>query len=326
MNKLCITALTLVLGAPALAHARDDLAQAPDADASKTAAGASVTATADLKIKVSDQDALDDDILAVINLPIAAADAREAGVEESELKEALDTTRDVGLSAGDASEVVAVEAEQTRTRGVKKGFGRWVRMQVAAGLRGPKLAAKIKERKKDTAELDEKAETDLRAKLEKQREVNTQWRAKAREKQAELLAKGKARVLTHKERNDQLTAKLDAARTQNAENGDAIAGRLRALDEKIAAAPDADKPALEAERRRLEAASAKNDKVGDRLAKKEEQLEKKEEKLDDKAAKLEDKAAKRDAKLEAKADLKANKAADKAADKAKDRAAGTPAQ
>jgi hypothetical protein len=317
MNKLCITALTFALGAPALAHARDDRTPPlADTDTGKAAASASVTATADAKIKISDQEALDDDILAVINLPIAAADAREAGVEEVEIKEALDTTRDVGLSAGDASEIVAEEADQTRTRGVKKGFGRWVRMQVAAGLRGKKLAAKIKERKKDTAELDEKAETDLRAKLEKQRELNTQWRAKAREKQAELLAKGKARVLTHKERNEKLSAKLDAAQAKNAENGDALTGRLKALDAKIAAADDADKPMLEAEKKRLEAAAKKNDKVGDKLEKAEDKLDKKEDKLE----KLTDKAAKRDEKRDAKADAKADA-------KPKDKAApGTPAQ
>ena len=91
MNKLCVTFLSLALGVPALAHARDDKTPSlPAADATKAATGASITAAASAKITVSDQDALGDDILSVINLPLAAADAREAGVEETDLKEALD--------------------------------------------------------------------------------------------------------------------------------------------------------------------------------------------------------------------------------------------
>ena len=38
------------------------------------------------------------------------------------------------MPASEATEVVTTETEQTRTRGVKKGFGRWVRLQVAAGV------------------------------------------------------------------------------------------------------------------------------------------------------------------------------------------------
>jgi hypothetical protein len=300
MNKLCVTFLTLALGVPALAQARDDKTPSlPDATAAKTAAGASITATATAKITVSDQDALGDDILSVINLPLAAADAREAGVEEADLKEALDTTRDSGLSAGDAGEVVAVEADQTRTRGVKKGFGRWVRMQVAAGLRGTKLAAKIKERKTDTPEFDAKKATELGEKLEKQRELNRQWREKQRERQGELLAKGKTKVLLHKERNEKLKEKIAAGQGKNVETHDALELRMRALDDRIAAAADADKPALLAEKERLEKALGRNEKVGDKLDKAADKADKRDDKLekrDEKLEKLTDKKAAHDAK------------------------------
>jgi len=299
MNKLCFTFLTLALGAPALAHANDQAAPA------KTAVSGSATVSAN--VTVSDQDALGDDILAVINLPIAAADAREAGIDEVELKEALDVTRETGLSAGDASEVVAEEAEQSRSRGVKKGFGQWVRMQVAAGLRGKKLAAKIKERKKDTEPLDEKMMTELREKLEKQRELNKAWRSKAIEKRTELVAKGKKKVVLHEDRNEKLKAKIQAAQGRNEERGDALEGRLKALDARIAAATGEDKKALEAEKKRLEGAAKTNEKVEDRLEKAEDKAQKKDDKLDkagnklDKAGdKAEDRADKRGAKADAK--------------------------
>jgi len=228
MNKLCFTFLTLALGAPTLANASEQAAptDAAATGTAKTSVAASASVTLTANVKVSDQDALGDDILAVINLPIAAADAREAGVEETELKAALEVTRETGLSAGDASEVVAEEAEQTRTRGAKKGFGQWVKMQVAAGLRGKALAAKIKARKADTAELDEKKTAELTEKLEKQRELNRAWRAKAQEKRTELIAKGKKRVLLHEDRNEKLKAKIQAAQGRNEGQGDAVEGRL----------------------------------------------------------------------------------------------------
>ena len=288
MNKLCVTFFSLALGAPALAHARDDKAPSlPVADSAKAAAGASIAASASATITVSDQDALGDDILSVINLPIAAADAREAGVEEADLTEALTTTRESGLSAGDAGELVAEEADQTRTRGVKKGFGRWVRMQIAAGHRGKKLAAKIKERKTETPELDDAKAAELREKLEKQRELNRQWRAKQSERRGELLAKGKARVLLHAERNEKFKAKIDAHQGKNTENHDALELRLRALDERIAAAPDADKAALQAEKERLEKTLGHNEKVGEKLGKVEEIADKRGEKIEKRGEVLE---------------------------------------
>lgn len=302
MNKLCLPLLTLALGLPSLAHARDDKTP-PPADTGAVKTSLTTSASASASITISDQDALNDDILSVIDLPIVTADAREAGIDEAELKEALDTTRDTGLSASDASEVVATEAEQTRKRGVKRGFGRWVRMQVAAGLRGPKLAAKIKERKQDTAELDEKQQADLREKLEKQREINQNWRRGQQAKRGELIAKGKKLVLAHKDRHDQLKAKIDAAQekldgAQEKLDGkqDEVAGRLRELEAKLATASDADKAALEAEKQRLEKQIGKLEKREDKLEKAEDKLEKREDRLEKREEKREAKAEDREAK------------------------------
>ncbi len=330
MHKLCLPLLTLALAVPSLAslaHARDDKLPSPPATGDvKTSLTASASASA--SVTISDQDALNDDILAVIDLPIVTADAREAGIDEVEIKEALDTTRDSGLSASDASEVMGTEAEQTRKRGAKKGFGRWVRMQVAAGLRGPKLAAKIKERKEDTVELDEKQLTDLRAKLEKQRELNQNWRRGQLAKRGELIAKGKKPVLTHKERHDQLKVKIDAAqgRIDGAKDKldgkqDETEGRLRAIEARIAAASDAEKPALEAEKQRLEQALGKLEKREDKLEKREEKLEKLEGKLEKREEKLEKLGEKREEKLEKREEKREAKAEKR---KGEDKPAGDP--
>jgi hypothetical protein len=292
MHRLCIPVLTLVLGAPALAAAQT----APEA-------GASASASASVKVAVSDQDALDDDILAVIDLPLAAADARDAGVEETEIKEALDVTRDAGLSAGDASVAVAEEAELTRTRGVKRGFGHWVRMQVAAGLRGKQLAAKIKARKDEIKDLDEKQAAELQVKIDALREQHKAWKAKRVERRKELIAKGKKPAILHKERHDKLAAKVDTAQgnvagAQDRVDGrqDDVARRIQELDAKIAAASDADKADLEAEKKRLEKTADRLEKREDRLDKAEDALEKREDRLDKKEGK----------RLDTKGDLKAD--------------------
>lgn len=265
MHKLCLPFLSLVLAAPALA------------DAAEPAATASASVTA--KVTVSDQDALSDDILAVIDLPLAAAEAREAGVEETELKAALDTSRAAGLPASDATEVIAVEAEQTRARGAKKGFGQWVRQQVAAGLRGKKLADKVKQRKEDTKQLDAAQQAELDTKIAAQAETNRAWRAKQLEKRRELVAKGKAPVIGHKDRHDQLlkiSAKLDKREDKIDAKQDENAARLADIEAKLATATDAEKTRLEAEKARLE-------KQAGRLEKREDKLEKAEAKLDAKA-------------------------------------------
>ena len=267
MHKLCLPVLTLALSAPLLVSA-----------AEPPAATASASASVSAKVTVSDQDALNDDILATIDLPLAAAEARDAGVAEADLKEALDTSREAGLPASEATEVVAVEAEQTRTRGVKKGFGRWVRMQVAAGHRGKKLADKIKQRKDETKELDPKQLEDLKAKLQTQAEQNRAWKLKWAEKRRDLLAKGKSPVIGHKDRHDKLSAKIDKREDKLDAKQDEATTRLRELEVKLSTASDADKPALEAEKQRLEK------KLG-KLEKREDRLEKLEDKLSDRPGK-----------------------------------------
>lgn len=302
MHRFSIPLLTLVLAAPALASAAE-----PTAGASATAS-ASVTAN----VKVTDQEALNDDILATIDLPLAAAEARDAGVDETELREALDSTREIGLPASEATEVVTVEAEQTRTRGAKKGFGRWVRLQVAAGLRGKQLASKIKARKEDLKELDDKQRAELEAKIAKQKQLNQAWRQKRLEKRKELLASGKVRVFADKDRHDKFKARIDAAEAANdarqdrvdARQGDSAA-RLREVDAKLATATGDEKTALEAEKKRLEQQIKRLDKVEDRLEKRDEKLDKIEDRVDSKTGKPIPRPGIPGAKGEAKGDLKA---------------------
>lgn len=294
MNKLSVSVLALALALPALGRAE------PAAGAT-----ASASVTASTSIKVSDQEALDDDILAVIDLPLVAVEARAAGVEEAELHEALEVTKEVGLSAGEASEVVAEEVESTKKRGgFKKGFGQWVRMQVAAGLRGKKLAAKIRERKGELKELSPAEADKIKGQLDGMREKNRAHREKVYERRKELLAKGKARVLVAKERHEKRKEKLAEAAAKIDAKQDETANRLKALEEKLATASDADKAALEAEKQRLEKAAKHLDKAEDKLEKRtdsvEAKMEKREEKREERLDRIEGKMETREKKREEK--------------------------
>ena len=82
MNKLCFTFLTLALGVPSLANASEQ-APASDSPTAKTtvAASGSVTASASASatIKVSDQDALGDDIDELFDILVPWGEAIRAG-------------------------------------------------------------------------------------------------------------------------------------------------------------------------------------------------------------------------------------------------------
>lgn len=286
MHKLSVPVFLLALAAPVAARAQT----APPASAT-AGASATASASASLSIKVTDEEALNDDILAVIDLPLVAAEARAAGVDEAELREALETTRDVGLSAGEATEVVAEEVEATKKRGsYHKGFGQWVKVQVAAGLRGKKLADKIKARKTELKELSAEEQDKIKAKLGELGEKYQAHRLKVIEKRQELVEKGKKKVLVARDRHEQRKLKLAETAAKVTPKSDVIANRLKALDAKIAGASDEEKAALEAERARLAAQADNNDKAEDRLGKREEKLEKREEKLDARLEKREEKA------------------------------------
>lgn len=261
-HTVCVSAgaLALALLSPAVARADLPPGPPPHPDAVRPTPVAPVEP--EIKIQISDEDALNDDILAVIDLPLAAAEARAAGVDEAELKEALEVTRDAGLSAGEATEVVAEEVEATSKRGkASRGFGQWVRVQVASGLRGKTLAAKIRERKDEAKELSPEEADKLKAQLGELSEKHRKHREALLARRQELVAKGKKKVLVAKDRHDKLEAKLAAAPAKPAVTGGPFAERLRILDERIAAASEREKPGLEAEKKRLEEIIARQEKA-----------------------------------------------------------------
>ena len=64
--------------------------------------------------EVTEEEALDDDILMVIDLPIAADEARDAGLEEEEIDEALDAAEEAAVSPAVITEALDDEAPGER--------------------------------------------------------------------------------------------------------------------------------------------------------------------------------------------------------------------
>ena len=127
MFKAILIALPLTLAIPASASPPEEAEADPSAEPTET-------------------EALEDDILLVIDLPVAADEARTAGVDEAELDEALDAADEAGVPASEMTEVIDEETEQVKAKGKRKAFGQWVKLQIAEGKRGKELAEAIKER------------------------------------------------------------------------------------------------------------------------------------------------------------------------------------
>lgn len=119
-----------------------------------------------------------DDILEVIDLPLAADLATGSGLSESEIKESLDIAQDGEMGAGVISEVLVAEADAVKIRGKKKGLPQWLMKRWAAGVRGVELKAEVRGRP-EQAKLhpaEKKAIRDRIKKLQEQRKAERKAR------------------------------------------------------------------------------------------------------------------------------------------------------
>ena len=175
-----------------------------------------VEATAKLtaNIEITEEEAKQDDILLVIDLPIVIAEAKDAGVDEAELTAVVTTAAETDLPAGDTAEVVAAETEHTKASGKRKGLGAFVKLQLAEGVRGKELAAKIREHKAEIADLTPEQKAKYDEKLASLREANKAHKLALAEKRKELRGKGTEITLVAKELHDARKADLKARKEE----------------------------------------------------------------------------------------------------------------
>lgn len=83
-------------------------------------------------------------ILAAAQLPVTAAEARQEGVPDNEVREVLDALRTANVPAHEARDIFDEERKARREHGPVDNFGAFVQSKLAAGLRGRDLAAAIR--------------------------------------------------------------------------------------------------------------------------------------------------------------------------------------
>jgi chromosome segregation ATPase len=289
-----------------------------------TVAAPVVEATAKLtaKVEITDEEAQQDDILLVIDLPILIAEAKDAGVAEVELTAIVTTAAEAELSAGDAAEVVVAETEHTKANGKRTGLGAFVKLQLAEGVRGKELAAKIREHKAEIADLTPEQKAKYDEKLAVLREQNKARKLALAEKRKELRGKGTEIKLVAKDLHDARKAELKARKDELEQ---ARRERHQAKKEHHDASDEAHEANAERKEAREELEDAKDDlKAADTPEdKKEAREDKKEAREDLKDAKADARDAKKDVK-DAKKDVKDAKkdVGDAKKDNAKDKKGG----
>jgi chromosome segregation ATPase len=175
---------------------------------------AAATAKLDGKLEITLEEAQEDDILLVIDLPIIVADARDAGVEEEELTQVITVAADSGLSASATAEILTAETEVTKDKGKRQGLGTFVKLQLAEGVKGKELAAKIRERKDERKDMTPEERAALEARILELRERNKQHKLALAEKRKELRGQGKVIKLLAQDLHDARKTELVARKSE----------------------------------------------------------------------------------------------------------------
>ena len=84
-----------------------------------------------------------DGLKLALDLPIAARDLRRVGVLEPDVRVILQSSRDKGLSAVEASALLRAVEQDVKARGPINNLGAFVHMRLGEGMRGAALAAAI---------------------------------------------------------------------------------------------------------------------------------------------------------------------------------------
>jgi hypothetical protein len=141
---------------------------------------------------VADDDAVELDVLAVTSLPLAADQARAAGIDPAEVADVIGAVMDVGASPAVATDVLIAETEQAKKRGRRPHFAGWVRGQLAEGVHSKQLVEMIEKREAEYIEQSAAERHRLDAKIEAMRARMIEER-KAQTLELDALAKDLAK-------------------------------------------------------------------------------------------------------------------------------------
>jgi hypothetical protein len=83
-------------------------------------------------------------VLAAVQLPVTATQARNEGVADADIRAILDALKNSGVSPSQAVAIIDTTRAAHRDHGRVDNFGAFVQSQLAAGKRGRELAAAIR--------------------------------------------------------------------------------------------------------------------------------------------------------------------------------------
>lgn len=160
--------LGLALELPLVAGATLAFAgEAPPGPAASEApqAGDAAAPKVDLR-RVADQDAARLDLEAIVNLPLAAADARDAGMGADDVADAIAAVVETGASPAVATDLLLAETAAVRSRGARSNFPAFVRAGMAEGKPTPEMLATIESREATYVAATAEQRTALDAKIQ----------------------------------------------------------------------------------------------------------------------------------------------------------------
>lgn len=138
--------------------------------------------------KAEPESEIQDDILEIVDLPLAADLAKNAGLSEKEVQETIKVAQDGGMGASTLSGIFVGEADAVRTRGKKKGLPVWVMERWAAGDNGKAMKASLGSRP-EKADLEPAKKEELKKKL---KSLKKKRQEENKKRHAEVKAQRKA--------------------------------------------------------------------------------------------------------------------------------------
>lgn len=265
----------------------------PAAPTAKTTAAPADAAAGEPNLgKVASDDAIELDVLAVVSLPIAADEAREAGVPPDEVAGVITAVVDVGASPAVATDLLVAEAEQTKKRGAKPHFAAWTRGQLAEGKASETLVADIEKAEAQYIELSADERAKLDANITKMHDQAVEQRKAQWLRVSELRKQGKQLRIAGQAKLADLRKRVEAsaARLKRIEDAKADPKKKEALEHLVARVEKVVEKAVDKAVDKADAAVDKAEKVVEKAV---DKAEKEQAKAEKKAAHAEHAADKK---------------------------------
>jgi len=233
-------------------------------------------------------EAAEDDILEVLDLPLVAVElAEESGLAQAEIVEALEVAEEAGLGAGETTEILEGEREGVRKRGKKRNFHAWLRRKIAKG-ENPKVIMQMIKARDHEDKLSEEDKAKMKETIAAYKKSHREHKQAVRARRKAYKAEGKVIKLRGIERHRERELVLARKRVKQLKRLKAAGATHPELDARLAAAK---KRAAKAKRKEQRVEDKRKQAAGER---RDERAEAREESQEAKDARQDAKDARKD--------------------------------